>query len=113
MILQTSFIKLVARLLLLWQLVSNIITEKSSARTSSNDRLSIKWCFDGTASSAPIGVSNIVNLIALKIVHMSLYMHTAMMFVPATLGLLFMSGLMYGVLKKRLPVALPTVTYDI
>jgi arsenical pump membrane protein len=43
-----------------------------------------------TASSAPIGVSNIVNLIALKIVHMSLYMHTAMMFVPATLGLLFM-----------------------
>jgi arsenical pump membrane protein len=28
-----------------------------------------------TASSAPIGVSNIVNLIALKIVHMSLYMH--------------------------------------
>ena len=45
-----------------------------------------------TASSAPIGVSNIVNLIALKIVDMSLWMHTAMMFVPATLGLLFMSS---------------------
>ncbi|WP_313641795.1 arsenic transporter [Paenibacillus sp.] len=66
-----------------------------------------------TASSAPIGVSNIVNLIALEIVHMSLYMHTAMMFVPATLGLLFMSGLMYFVLKKRLPVVLPAVTDDI
>jgi len=36
-----------------------------------------------TASSAPIGVSNIVNLIALKIVGMDLYMHTLMMFIPA------------------------------
>lgn len=60
-----------------------------------------------TASSAPIGVSNIVNLIALKIVHMSLYMHTAMMFVPSTLGLLFMSGLMYLVVRNKLPKKLP------
>lgn len=60
-----------------------------------------------TASSAPIGVSNIVNLIALKIVHMSLYMHTAMMFVPATLGLLFMSCLMYLVVRNKLPKKLP------
>ncbi|MFD3449315.1 arsenic transporter [Microbacteriaceae bacterium 4G12] len=66
-----------------------------------------------TASSAPIGVSNIVNLIALNIVHMTLYMHTAMMFVPATLGLVFMSGLMYLVLKKKLPKQLPTSSYDI
>ncbi|MFI8707028.1 arsenic transporter [Bacillus sp. NPDC077411] len=66
-----------------------------------------------TASSAPIGVSNIVNLIALNIVHMTLYMHTAMMFVPATLGLLFMSWLMYMVVKKKLPKKLPTSAYDI
>ncbi|WP_050183704.1 arsenic transporter [Domibacillus robiginosus] len=66
-----------------------------------------------TASSAPIGVSNIVNLIALKIVHMSLYMHTAMMFVPATLGLLFMSLLMYAIVKKKLPKTLPASSYDI
>ncbi|MET3194191.1 arsenic transporter [Bacillus sp. OAE603] len=66
-----------------------------------------------TASSAPIGVSNIVNLIALKIVHMTLYMHTAMMFVPATLGLLFMSFIMYLVLKQKLPANLPTSTDDI
>ncbi|MEH7351527.1 arsenic transporter [Gottfriedia acidiceleris] len=66
-----------------------------------------------TASSAPIGVSNIVNLIALKIVHMTLYMHTAMMFVPATLGLLFMSVLMYVVLKNKLPETLPISTDDI
>jgi arsenical pump membrane protein len=48
-----------------------------------------------TASSAPIGVSNIVNLIALKIVGMSLYMHTLFMFVPATLGLLFLFGMLF------------------
>lgn len=66
-----------------------------------------------TASSAPIGVSNIVNLIALEIVHMSLYMHTAMMFVPATLGLVFMSVLMFVILKKKLPKTLPVSTYDI
>lgn len=66
-----------------------------------------------TASSAPIGVSNIVNLIALKIVHMTLWMHTAMMFVPATLGLLFMSYLMYLVVKKNLPRRLPDSAIDI
>ncbi|EZP78129.1 arsenical pump membrane protein [Parageobacillus genomosp. 1] len=66
-----------------------------------------------TASSAPIGVSNIVNLIALNIVHMTLYMHTAMMFIPATLGLLFMSWLMYVVVKNKLPEKLPNSLYDI
>ncbi len=66
-----------------------------------------------TASSAPIGVSNIVNLIALNIVHMSLWMHTAMMFVPATLGLLSMSYLMYIVVRKKLPKTLPNSAIDI
>lgn len=66
-----------------------------------------------TASSAPIGVSNIVNLIALEIVDMSLYMHTAMMFVPATLGLLFMSWLMFIVVKRKLPKTLPKNAYEI
>lgn len=56
-----------------------------------------------TGSSTPIGVSNITNLIALNIVHMTLYKHTEMMFVPGTLGLLFMSCLMFIVLKKKLP----------
>ena len=54
-----------------------------------------------TASSAPIGVSNIVNLIALKIVHMSLYLHTAMMFVPATLGLLLLTAIRNGRSKMK------------
>ncbi|MCF6137809.1 arsenic transporter [Pseudalkalibacillus berkeleyi] len=65
-----------------------------------------------TASSTPIGVSNIVNLIALKIVHMTLYMHTAMMFIPSMAGLLFMSWFMYILVKKKLPRKLPAVKYD-
>jgi arsenical pump membrane protein len=67
-----------------------------------------------TASSAPIGVSNIVNLIALKIVHMDLYMHTAMMFVPATLGLLFLVVLLflrfYKVIPKTVPITVSGLT---
>ena len=66
-----------------------------------------------TASSAPIGVSNIVNLIALNIIDMSLWMHTAMMFVPATIGLLFMSYLMYRVVRNKLPKTLPDSIMDI
>lgn len=62
-----------------------------------------------TASSAPIGVSNIVNLIALKIVHMDLYMHTAMMFVPATLGLVLLSILLFAIFYRTLPKKLPPV----
>lgn len=61
-----------------------------------------------TASSAPIGVSNIVNLIALKIVHMSLYLHTAMMFVPATLGLLLLVVLLFLRFRRILPKTVPT-----
>jgi arsenical pump membrane protein len=60
-----------------------------------------------TASSAPIGVSNIVNLIALKIVDMDLYLHTAMMFVPATIGLLFLLFLLFLVFRKKLPKVIP------
>jgi arsenical pump membrane protein len=59
-----------------------------------------------TASSAPIGVSNIVNLIALKIVGMDLYMHTLMMFIPSTLGLIVFLLLLflcfYRILPKKL-----------
>jgi arsenical pump membrane protein len=66
-----------------------------------------------TASSTPIGVSNIVNLISLKIVDMTLFMYTAMMFVPAMLGLIFMSLLMYILVKNTLPPKLPPMTYDV
>ncbi|MGX6445769.1 arsenic transporter [Neobacillus sp. K501] len=61
-----------------------------------------------TASSAPIGVSNIVNLIALKIVHMDLWLHTAMMFVPSTLGLLLLTWFLFLRFKRVLPKTVPT-----
>lgn len=60
-----------------------------------------------TASSAPIGVSNIVNLIALNMVGMNLYMHTMMMFVPALLGLIVLVGLLFLVFYRQLPKELP------
>jgi arsenical pump membrane protein len=63
-----------------------------------------------TASSAPIGVSNIVNLIALEIIHMDLYLHTLMMFVPGIAGLLVLSLLLYAVFYKDLPKNLPKIS---
>ncbi|WP_068773371.1 arsenic transporter [Paenibacillus sp. FJAT-26967] len=56
-----------------------------------------------TASSAPIGVSNIVNLIALKMVDMDLYMHTAMMFIPASAGLLLLALLLFAYFFNQIP----------
>jgi arsenical pump membrane protein len=66
-----------------------------------------------TASSAPIGVSNIVNLIALKIIGMDLYLQTEMMFVPGVLGLLFLSYLLFLVFKKNLPTEIRFHSYSI
>lgn len=60
-----------------------------------------------TASSAPIGVSNIVNLIALNMVGLNLYTHTMMMFVPAILGLIVLVGLLFLVFYRQLPKQLP------
>jgi arsenical pump membrane protein len=65
-----------------------------------------------TASSAPIGVSNIVNLIALKIIGMDLYLQTTMMFIPATMGLLFLSGMLFAVFHKDIPKKLPNITFS-
>jgi arsenical pump membrane protein len=65
-----------------------------------------------TASSAPIGVSNIVNLIALKIIGLDLYMQTAMMFVPATLGLILLALLLFANFYSILPRKLPTIPRD-
>jgi arsenical pump membrane protein len=66
-----------------------------------------------TASSAPIGVSNIVNLIALKIVGMDLYIYTAMMFVPVTIGLLLMLLLFILVFKNQIPKKIYVMDVDL
>lgn len=66
-----------------------------------------------TGSSTPIGVSNITNLISLNIINMNLYKYTEMMFIPGTLGLLFMSSLMFLVLRSKLPRTLPRPTIEL
>ncbi|GMB09615.1 arsenite efflux membrane protein ArsB [Thermolongibacillus altinsuensis] len=66
-----------------------------------------------TASSAPIGVSNMVNLISLKIIDMDLYVQTAMMFIPSMIGLLFLLGLLFLVFYKDIPKKLPSLSIPI
>lgn len=66
-----------------------------------------------TASSIPIGVSNIVNLISLKIVNMTLFEYTTMMFIPGVVGLALMSVLMFLVLLKKLPRKLPITALEL
>lgn len=48
-----------------------------------------------TAASAPIAVSNISNLIALKIVNLSLNSYVQMMFIPSMIGIFTIAILMY------------------
>lgn len=56
-----------------------------------------------TASSAPIAVSNISNLIALKIVGLDLNGYVKMMFVPTMFGIMSMSLLLYLYFRKDIP----------
>lgn len=56
-----------------------------------------------TAASAPIAVSNISNLIALKIVGLSLNSYINMMFVPSMIGIIIISMLMFVYFKKNIP----------
>lgn len=65
-----------------------------------------------TASSAPIGVSNIVNLISLEIIGMDLLQYTFMIFVPGTLGLILLASLMFILFYKKLPRTLPAYSYN-
>jgi arsenical pump membrane protein len=55
-----------------------------------------------TSSSAPIGVSNIANLIALGIVGLNLNMYAELMFLPSMLGILTCGFLLYLVFRKSL-----------
>jgi len=80
-----------------------ILLDKLGLKTQEKIPYLLSGALIATASSAPIGVSNIVNLIAIKIVGMTLYMHTLMMFVPALLGLIFLALLLFLQFYKRLP----------
>lgn len=56
-----------------------------------------------TASSAPIAVSNLANLIALKIVGLDLNSYVAMMFVPSMVGITAISLLLFYYFRKNIP----------
>jgi arsenical pump membrane protein len=55
-----------------------------------------------TSSSAPIGVSNIANLIALRIVGLNLNMYAVLMFLPSMFGIMTCGLLLYFVFRKSL-----------
>jgi len=68
-----------------------------------------------TASSAPIAVSNLANLIALKIVGMDLNSYVAMMFVPSMVGITAISLLLFNYFRKDIPkeiMVLPAFDID-
>lgn len=56
-----------------------------------------------TASSAPIGASNIANLVAMKIVGMDLNSQIKSIFIPALVGILTICGLLYQLFKNIIP----------
>jgi len=56
-----------------------------------------------TAASAPIAVSNIANLIALKIVGLDINGYVKMMFVPSMIGIMTIALLWYWYFKKDIP----------
>lgn len=66
-----------------------------------------------TATSAPIAISNIANLIALKIVGLDLNTYVAMMFVPSMLGILVIAGLLFLYFKKDIPTKLQQLPINI
>ena len=60
-----------------------------------------------TAASAPIGVSNLANLIALKIVQLDINSYATMMVVPSMLGITCITILLYLYFKKDIPARFP------
>ncbi|MBB3129967.1 arsenical pump membrane protein [Paenibacillus rhizosphaerae] len=59
-----------------------------------------------TASSAPIGVSNLANLIALNIVGLDLNSYTLIMFIPSMIGIATIALLLYLYFRKQIPVTI-------
>jgi arsenical pump membrane protein len=56
-----------------------------------------------TASSAPIGVSNLANLIAMKIVGLDLNSYAILMFIPSMVGICCISLMLFLYFRKDIP----------
>ena len=65
-----------------------------------------------TASSAPIGVSNLANLIAMRIVGLDLETYTLYMFVPSLAGIGCIAGLVFVIFRGDIPREIPTSAPD-
>jgi arsenical pump membrane protein len=62
-----------------------------------------------TATSAPIAISNIANLIALKIVGLDLNGYVELMFIPSMLGIISIVLLLFLYFKNDIPKVLPNI----
>src|SRR5690606_28576357 len=60
-----------------------------------------------TASSAPIGVSNLANLIAMRIVGLDLETYALYMFVPSLAGIGCIAGLLFVIFRGDIPREIP------
>jgi len=63
-----------------------------------------------TASSAPIAVSNLANLIALNIVGLDLNTYVKLLFFPSMFGITVMVGLLYFYFRSDLPKSINKMT---
>lgn len=63
-----------------------------------------------TAASAPIAVSNLANLISLRIVGLDLNGYVSMMFVPSMIGIILMALLLFYYFYKDIPIQIPQVS---
>lgn len=63
-----------------------------------------------TASSAPIAVSNLANLIALRIVGLDINAYVALMFVPTMVGIVTLGGILYLYFRKDIPKKIPLLS---
>jgi arsenical pump membrane protein len=72
----------------------------------------LSGAFIATSSSAPIGVSNLANLISIKIVGLDLISYTTYLFIPAMLGITTIALLMFAIYKKHIPRKIANFTKD-
>jgi arsenical pump membrane protein len=72
----------------------------------------LSGAFIATTSSAPIGVSNLANLISIKIVGLDLISYTTYLFIPAMLGITTIALLMFAIYKNNIPREISSFTKD-
>ncbi|KKM10652.1 hypothetical protein SY88_13490 [Clostridiales bacterium PH28_bin88] len=66
-----------------------------------------------TASSAPIGVSNLANLICLKVINMGLTTQATIMLIPSLVGIITINLLLFLYFRRDIPRCIPTYETDI